>query len=580
MYSEQSSDESSDESEKDVPPKPTVEIHFLYNGQSNKEVPNDVTHATVAPGVKRIERAAFHSCENLVSIQLCAGLEVIGAAAFGTCSSLTEIVIPNSVNEIARAAFDFCPLLAHVDLPDQLTTIHCRLFYLCRSLEAIEIPKTVTSIGPHAFFECEKLKSVDLPNGLSKICHSAFGGCAALKEVDVPSSVKHVGTYAFRDCKSLALLNLPEGLEEISEGLCENCSSLRALGLPSTVTRIGPDAFRECSNLISLEIPETLQDIGEGAFVDCQVSMLVFPPATKKQKPKFRSDIQDDAENFALEELPIHRICYYQSFHSLPVNLQKLEQAIKNEQKSLEDEYGNTPFHVLAASFAPNFYMFQKLLEQFPADILNKTNYWAQTPVDYLYRSRAPASAQLFEQVLKVTILKRSHFLGLELWKHDVLRLVNDILASDEEARERDVLSSNEEPCGSRALGELRRTLLQFERFEAMALLESALWKHQIQKLQGQDSSPRHYRKKRKVSNPFSFPFCFLSRPESEEKCCFGIKLFSSKPDTLFIPDNASVSCFEATLTDDERSACLVNSGAGVVIPNILPFLGAVSEKL
>src|SRR6056300_316598 len=85
-----SSGESEEEEEND--PKDKIEVQFLYNGQSHKEVPNDVTHATVASGTKQIERAAFHSCEQLVSVQLSEGLQGIGAAAFGTCSSLTEII--------------------------------------------------------------------------------------------------------------------------------------------------------------------------------------------------------------------------------------------------------------------------------------------------------------------------------------------------------------------------------------------------------------------------------------------------------------------------------------------------------
>ncbi|KAL3936648.1 MAG: hypothetical protein SGBAC_008079 [Bacillariaceae sp.] len=577
----ESEEDSSEESEEDFPKRklPIEEVNFLYEGQSNKEVPNNLTHATLAAGVKQIQRAAFHSCEHLVSVRLNDGLKVIGAAAFGSCASLSEIIIPNSVNEIARAAFDFCPLLANVKLPDKLVTIHCRLFYLCRSLQTIGIPKTVTSIGPHAFFECENLQSIDLPLGLTKICHSAFGGCTSLKEIEVPWTVKHIGTSAFRDCKNLALLKLPEGLGEVAEGLCENCSSLRALGLPSTVVRIGTDAFRECSSLISLEIPDTLQEIQEGAFLDCDVSIVLFPPWNKGDEENW--NVFTEPDKFPLEALPIHKVCYYQSFHSLPINLVKLEQSTKKDPKCLKDENGNTPFHVLAASFSPNFYLFQRLLEKYPVELLNQANRWNQAPLDYLYRSKAPGSAQLFKQVLQVTFLQRSSCLGLEFWRMDVSQRVKEILSSSEHERAMDEPSLLEEPCGSKALGQLRRTLLQYERRESIALLESALWKHNIPG----EFSPRHANKKRKVSNPLCFPSCLsTSSDESskEEKVCFGIKLFGSEPDG-FIPTDAntiSSISFEAILNDDTRSASLVNSGVGTVIPNVLPFLGPVCKTL
>ncbi|CAJ1959382.1 unnamed protein product [Cylindrotheca closterium] len=590
---------SSEESEEEDIPKAkpiTEEVHFLYEGQNHKEVPNNLTHARLAPGVKQIQRAAFHSCEQLVSVQLYEGLEVIGAAAFGTCASLTEIIIPNSVHEIARAAFDFCPLLANVKLPEKLVTIQCRLFYLCRSLKTIDIPKTVTSIGPHAFFECENLQSIDLPDGLSKICHSAFGGCTSLKEIDVPSSVKRIGTSAFRDCKNLALLKLPEGLEEVSEGLCENCSSLRALGLPSTVVRIGTDAFRECFKLVSLEMPGTLQEIEEGALSDCQVSVVIFPAGTKLENDAFERNVSIEPNKFPLEELPIHRVCYYQSFHSLPMNLEKLEHATVTNPKCLEDENGNTPFHVLATSFSPNVYLFQKLLEKYPVELLNQANRWNQAPVDYLYRSKAPGSAQLFEQVLQVTILQRSRFLGLEGWRMDVLQRVKEVLMSSEEERANDDPSFLEESCGSRALGQLRRSLLQYERLEATALLESALWKRNmpqrllllLRRQEEDEYSPKHVQKKRKVNatQTFCLPSCLsTSSSASTEKCCFGIKLFGSKPDG-FIPTSeetttiSSSISFGAPLNEDERHAFLVHSGAEIVIPNVLPYLGPVSKTL
>ncbi len=75
-----------------------------------------------------------------------AGLPVtsIGEAAFANCSSLIEVVIPNSVISIGDYAFDGC-----------------------RSLTSVTIPNSVRSIGHDAFDLCSGLRNVTLGNSVT-----------------------------------------------------------------------------------------------------------------------------------------------------------------------------------------------------------------------------------------------------------------------------------------------------------------------------------------------------------------------------------------------------------------------------
>ena len=63
-------------------------VWFLYTGQDNSEIPRDVTHARIDPSVKVIAAGAFRGCEQLVAVELCEGLELIGQSAFYSCKSL------------------------------------------------------------------------------------------------------------------------------------------------------------------------------------------------------------------------------------------------------------------------------------------------------------------------------------------------------------------------------------------------------------------------------------------------------------------------------------------------------------
>jgi hypothetical protein len=88
---------------------------------------------------------------------------VIADSAFGGCSRMTNIVIPDSVTRIGSYAFEDCSSLTSVVIPDNVTTIGNYAFDGCSSLENItllaKIPATIATyifmnIPPEAKFYC------------------------------------------------------------------------------------------------------------------------------------------------------------------------------------------------------------------------------------------------------------------------------------------------------------------------------------------------------------------------------------------------------------------------------------------
>ena len=127
----------------------------------------------------------------------------IGWSAFSGCSSLKEIIIPDSVTSIGYGAFEDCTSLTEIIIPDSVTSIRSSAFYSCDSLTHVTLGNGVTSIGNYAFYSCDSLTHVTLGNGVTSIGSSAFYSCDSLTEIVIPDSVTSIGYEAFSDCTSL-----------------------------------------------------------------------------------------------------------------------------------------------------------------------------------------------------------------------------------------------------------------------------------------------------------------------------------------------------------------------------------------
>ena len=189
-----------------------------------------------------------------------------------------SFIIPNGVMSIEKYAFSYCSSLISISVPKSVTSIGDGAFDGCSSLSSIAISDSVTSISAWTFDGCKSLRSLAIPDSVTSIGNEAFRGCSSLCSLVIPDSVTIIGDGAFDGCSSLRSLVVSDSVTSIGDGAFDGCSSLRSLVISDSVTSIGDGAFGSCSSLRSLVIPDSVTSIGDGAFSSCSsLRSLVIP---------------------------------------------------------------------------------------------------------------------------------------------------------------------------------------------------------------------------------------------------------------------------------------------------------------
>ena len=244
-------------------------------------IPNSVTS---------IGGYAFYNCSNLQGIIIPDSVTSIGSNAF-TGTSLTYSSF-DGVDYLFSDSYAFLidgsSASGELSLPSNVDSKPVRLiadkaFYNCTSLTSIIIPDSVTSIGSNAFVYCNSLRSATIGNSVISIGSSAFQSCTSLASIIIPDSVTSIGDYAFESCNSLTSATIGNSVISIGSSAFQSCTGLTSIIIPDSVTSIGSNVFSSCGNLTSIIIGNSVTSIGDYAFSYCSSLVAITfegaPPA-------------------------------------------------------------------------------------------------------------------------------------------------------------------------------------------------------------------------------------------------------------------------------------------------------------
>jgi hypothetical protein len=380
---------------------------YVYYGEVT--VPKTVTRVRVDASIKEIRATTFRNCRQLEFVELPEGLKEIGNGAFESCLSLMHVEMASTLVDIRDRAFMKCVNLKFLHLPETLETIGTEAFAFCESLRKIKGPSTLRSIGDNAFLNCEDLVCADFEEGLLRIGEDAFCGCTSLQKMRVPSTVNEIEDGTFSSCSSLVSLEVAKGLQTIGDYAFNGCTNLRNIAISTSVTRVGRDAFANCDAL-----------------------------ADQTGAPTDRGIVSALKKRF--EALPIHELCYYQSYYPTLTLMENLKKAFQcyDSVPSVDGQalfdltsgdacLGMTPLGILSMSAKPDFAFAKGLISVHSVDQLSQKDKSGFTAYDYLCLNNSSASLKLVKFTVQQIVYKRIDAFTLEKWKLDILKELNEI---------------------------------------------------------------------------------------------------------------------------------------------------------
>ena len=132
-----------------------------------------------------------------------------------------------------------------VILDNTFNNIPDYMFNNCTTLTDVLIPDTVVSIGSEAFAYCESLKNINIPNSVNSINYYAFGE-SGLTSVVIPNSVTYLGQRVFISCENLEFVVFSNGLTTIPHYTFRS-TKLKCIVIPNTIKTIVKESFENTS---------------------------------------------------------------------------------------------------------------------------------------------------------------------------------------------------------------------------------------------------------------------------------------------------------------------------------------------
>lgn len=212
-------------------------------------------------------------------------VENLGAYNFYSNQNVVSVDL-NNIKNVGAEAFYTCPSLSQVNFGNALETIGVNAFFRCNNLaQDVVLPATMQSIGSGAF-RYSKITSVNT-GGTKRVDSMAFAACQSLIYAEMPY-VSVVGddgeNLLFDSCSSLVSVRMPCLAKITGNKMFFNCKSLREfyLGTKDDAAAFTSDTFTGVNlNKLKLFVPEEHLEYFQTKRPGNVIATMVYPDGEK-----------------------------------------------------------------------------------------------------------------------------------------------------------------------------------------------------------------------------------------------------------------------------------------------------------
>lgn len=132
--------------------------------------------SAVMPSVESVSAGAFFGRTDIKTITIPSTVLKIGDYAFSGCLNLQALTVPGNVLNLGIACFMNCTGLESVEIKENSTAIIPKqCFSMCSSLSELILTDSIQQINSEAFFACPSLKEIHIPASVNSIAKDAVG---------------------------------------------------------------------------------------------------------------------------------------------------------------------------------------------------------------------------------------------------------------------------------------------------------------------------------------------------------------------------------------------------------------------
>ena len=266
---------------------------------SNLVIPEKVSYNGKTYTVKQV--GGFGGKSSITSVVIGDSVQQITGTAFENCSNLSTLTIGKSVNSIG--GFTGCHIkkliykaeneidygygwnefpfkeVEQVEIGNNVETIPNNFCYETKLTEVV-IPASVKTISDGAFYGCSSLRNLSFSSSTNSITlqNSVFANCGFFN-LTIPASIIKMGKECFTGCRDLqsvkvSAANTHYDSRNNCNAIIETATNTLVVGcmntvIPSSVLTIGRAAFCDCVNLTEITIPNSVKIIDKSAFAHC-----------------------------------------------------------------------------------------------------------------------------------------------------------------------------------------------------------------------------------------------------------------------------------------------------------------------